>query len=115
VNVAFHEPLVKEGLHQFRMQLQNFGHQVLQVDNLDAVVVQNLCECIVFLLRDLQVRNVVEQKFLQCVRRQIQQFIAGSVQQDFLQRLDLAFNANAFHFSLVPSRCSIGMDCVCAR
>ena len=91
------DPLQQELLAQLGIGGQNLGSQVLQVHDLHAVVAQGLCEGVVLLLGNLQERDVVEQQLLECVRGEVQQLLAGAVQQHLLERLDLAFDVHASH------------------
>ena len=98
-DVALGQPLAEEGLGQLGMQGEHLGHQILQIDDLDAVVAQDLRKGVVLLLRDLQKGDVVEQQLGQTVRGEVQQLAARTVQQHLFERADLAGNANAFHGS----------------
>ena len=73
---------------------QRLRRQLGEVDHLDAVVAQRLGEGIVLLLRAAQIGDVVKQQALQRVRNELLQLRTGAVQQDALQRHDLAFDLN---------------------
>ena len=62
VDSAFFKPLHQELFLEFRMELQHLGHQIFQIDDLDAVVAQQLRKCIMLFLSNLQERDVVEQQ-----------------------------------------------------
>ena len=98
-DVALGQPLIQKRLDKARMQPQHVGHEVLQINDLDAVVTQDLRKRVMLLLCDLQEGNVVKQQLAQTVRRQMQQLTARTMQKNFFQRVDLASNTNTFHSS----------------
>ena len=67
-----------------------FSRQIRQIEHLHAALAQRIGKLIVFLLRQLQIGNVIKQKPLQIVRHQVFQLPSGSVQQHLAQRTDLA-------------------------
>ena len=99
LDVALGQPLIQKRLDQARVQPQHIGHEILQIDDLHAVVAQDLRKCVMLLLRYLQKRNVIEQQLAQTVRRQVQQLPSRPVQKDFFERFDLAPHTNSFHSS----------------
>ena len=98
-DAALLQPLVQERLRQLRVQIQDLGHQVLQIHDLHAVFPQGAGKGVVLLLRHAQIGDIVKQELLQPVRSQIQQFPAGAVQQHLSQLADLIFDADTFHVS----------------
>ena len=96
-HIALGQPLDQKGLGQFGVQTQHLGHQVFQIDDLNAVVAQDPGKGVVLLLRDFQIRNVVEQQLGEAIGGEVQQLAARTVQQHLFERADLACHANAFH------------------
>ena len=68
LDVALRQPLIQEGLDQFGMQLQDVGHQVLEVNNLGAVVTQDLRKRVMLLLSNFQEGNIIKQQLWETVR-----------------------------------------------
>ena len=58
------------------------------VDDLNAIVPEDLCKCIMFLLCDLQVGDIVKQKSFQGTRSQGFEFFTRAVQQNLVQLAD---------------------------
>ncbi len=73
--------------------VEHLGDEVLEVEDLHALVPQDLGEGVVLLLRDLQERDVVEQESLELVGRQVEELVAGTVQADAAQAANLARDA----------------------
>ena len=99
LDVALRQPLIQEGLDQLGMQLQDVGHQVLKVNNLGAVVTQDLRERVMLLLGNFQEGNIIKQQLRKTVRGQVQKFFARAVKKYFLKGVDLTSNTDAFHGS----------------
>ena len=99
LDVALRQPLIQEGLDQFGMQLQDVGHQVLEVNNLGAVVTQDLRKRVMLLLSNFQEGNIIKQQLWETVRGQVQKFFARAVKKYFLKGVDLTSNTDAFHGS----------------
>ena len=91
------DPLLEELLAQFGFLIEDFGHELLEVHDLHAVVAQNLRESVVLLLSDLQKRDVVEQQLFERVRRQVQKLSTRAVEKNFFQGLDLALDVQTSH------------------
>ena len=81
------------------MQLQDVGHQVLEVNNLGAVVTQDLRKRVMLLLSNFQEGNIIKQQLWETVRGQVQKFFARAVKKYFLKGVDLTSNTDAFHGS----------------
>ena len=96
--VALGQPLIYKGLDDLGVELEDLGHEVLKVDDLGAVIAENLSESVMLLLCDLQKRDIIEKKLRQTIGRKIEKLAAGTMKKHFFQRLYLAANANAFHF-----------------
>ena len=89
------DPLLEELLAQLGVAFKHLGHEVFQVEHLHAVVAKGLGEGVVLLLGHLQKRDVVEQKLLERVRRQVQKLFARAMKENLLQGLDLALDVHS--------------------
>ncbi len=67
--------------------VEHLGDEVLEIEDLHALVPQDLGEVSMLLLRDLQERDVVEQESLELVGRQVE-LVAGTVQADLPELAD---------------------------
>ena len=76
--------------------------EVLEIEDLHALVPQDLGEGVVLLLRDLQERDVVEQESLELVGRQVEELVAGTVQADLPELADLGRHVQTFRHGLLP-------------
>ena len=100
-DASLEDPLVEELLAKLGVSIDDLGHEVLQVHDLDALAAQDLREGIVLLLGYGQKRDVVEQQLFQGVRGEVQQLVAGAVKNDLLQVADLAFDIYSLHKALL--------------
>ena len=82
--------------------VEHLGDEVLEVEDLHALVPQDLGEGVVLLLRDLQERDVVEQEPLELVGRQVEELVAGTVQADLPELADLGRHVQTFRHGLLP-------------
>ena len=93
------DPLIEELAAQLGLGVQDLGHEVLQVHDLDALVAKDLREGVMLLLGHGKERDVVEQQLFQGVRGEVQQLVAGAVKDDLLEVADLAFDVYSLHRS----------------
>ena len=96
------EPLIEELLAGLRNGVERLGYELLEIQDLDALLAQDLGEAIVLLLSHLEEGNVVEQKTLELVRRQIEELLARAMQANLLQLPNLARDMQSFRHSLLP-------------
>ena len=82
--------------------VEHLGDEVLEIEDLHALVPQDLGEGVVLLLRDLQERDVVEQESLELVGRQVEELVAGTVQADLPELADLGRHVQTFRHGLLP-------------
>ena len=75
---------------------QSFCNLIFIVDNLDSVVLQKLCKLIMFLLCNLQKRNIIKKQFLEVHWSQLLQLSARSVKQNLVQLTDFREIVNTF-------------------
>ena len=88
------EPLVGE-LLAGTSGVEGLSSEVLKVNNLGAVLTEKLGELVVLGLSDLEEGDVVEQKALEIVRREVEELLAGAVQADLLQGANLAVDVKS--------------------
>ena len=84
------DELLKEFLAHGGVCVQYFCHQVFQIHHFHAVLAQNFGKAVMLGLGHLQKGNIVKQKTLQRIGRQVQQFLARPVKKYFFERLYLA-------------------------
>ena len=73
------------------------------IDDLDAVIPQELGKVIMLLLRDLEIRDIVEQESPQGGGSQRLQLLAGAVQQHLVELADLGKVMNTWiHGRVLP-------------
>ena len=94
------DPLVEELLAQLGLGVQNLGHEVLQVHDLDALAAKNVREGVVLLLGHREERDVVEQELLKRIGGEVQQLVAGAVKDDLLEVADFALDVYSLHVTL---------------
>ena len=82
--------------------VEHLRDEVLEIEDLDALVPQDLGEGVVLLLCDLQERDVVEQEPLELVGRQVEELVAGTVQADLPELADLGRHVQTFRHGLLP-------------
>lgn len=88
------EPLLRE-LLAGTGRVESLGNELLDVENLDALLAEQLRKLVVLGLCDLQEGNVVEQKALKVVRGEVQELLAGAVKANLLQGTDLAVDVES--------------------
>ena len=93
------DPLIEELLAQLGLGVQNLGHEVLQVHDLDTLAAKDVREGVMLFLGHGKERDVVEQQLFQGVRGEVQQLVAGAVKDDLLEIADLAFDVYSLHRS----------------
>ena len=93
------DPLIEELLAQLGLGVQDLGHEVLQIHDLDALVAKDLREGVMLFLGHGKERDVVEQQLFQGVRGEVQQLVAGAVKDDLLEIADLAFDVYSLYRS----------------
>ena len=101
LDVALGQPLIEEGPHKLGMRGEHLAHQILQIDDLDAVFPQDRREGVVLALRVLQIGDVVEEQLAEPFGRQLEQLAARAVQQHLFQRADLTLDTDPFHSLLL--------------
>ena len=94
--------LIQELLASIGVKVEDLSNELLEVQDLDALVAKDLRKRVVLLLSDLEERNVVEEQALQLERRQIQKLLAGPVQADLFELPDFARDMQAFRHCLLP-------------
>ena len=87
--------LAHKALAQRGVVFQRLCHELLQVDDLRALLPQDVGKGIVLGLREGEVGDIVEQQPLEFLRHQMLQLFAGAVQQDFFQRPDLTCHTDS--------------------
>ena len=70
--------------------IEGLGDELLEIEDLDALLAQDLRKAVVLLLRDLEEGHVVKEQTAELVRRQVQEFLTGTVKTDLLQGANLA-------------------------
>ncbi len=94
--------------------VEHLGDEVLEIEDLHALVPQDLGEGVVLLLRDLQERDVVEQESLELVGRQVEELVAGTVQADLPELADLGRHVQTFRHGLLPFFRALLAECISA-
>ena len=94
------DPLIEELLAQLGLGVQNLGHEVLQVHDLDTLAAKNVREGVVLLLGHREERDVVEQELLKRIGGEVQQLVAGAVKDDLLEVADFALDVYSLHVTL---------------
>ncbi len=96
-DAAFLEDLAQEAVAQL-VVFQDLRQQVVQVVDFHAPVAEHLRKVVMLLLRDLQIRNIVEEQAAELLRHEVLQFAARTVKHDLLQFADFRRNMNErFH------------------
>ena len=94
--------------------VEHLSDEVLEIEDLHALVPQDLGEGVVLLLRDLQERDVVEQESLELVGRQVEELVAGTVQADLPELADLGRHVQTFRHGLLPFFRALLAECISA-
>ena len=76
---------------------QHFRHQLLQVYNPDTMRPEQIRESVMLLLRNSQIRNIIEEQMPQRIRRQLLDLPSRPVKHHFLQRSYFTFYVNRIH------------------
>ena len=79
------------------MQGKHLGHQILEIDDLDAVFAQDRGKGVMLALGDLQKGDVVEEQLAQTLGRELQQLLPRAVEQHLFKRRYLAFDLDSVH------------------
>ena len=106
MNASLGQVLVEELVTSTGVRCESFCDELLEIQNLDALLAKNLSKAVMLLLGDFQVRNVVKEQTLKLIGRKIKQLVAGAMQAHLLQLTDFARYMNTIHTSLLfPLSC----------
>ena len=94
------DPLIEELAAQLGLGVQDLGHEVLQVHDLDTLAAKDLREGVMLLLGHGEERDVVEQELLKRIGGEVQQLVAGAVKDDLLEVADFALDVYSLHVTL---------------
>ena len=67
------------------VQIEDLSHQILEVDDLDALVAKNLGKRVVLFLSNLEERNVVEEQFFERVGVRFKSSLPGRWSRTFFR------------------------------
>ena len=96
----FLQPLLGVLLASTRLGVKRLGAELLEVQNLNALLTKNLGKAIVLLLRNLEEGDVVEEQAPQIVRSQVEELLTRTMEQDLLQGADFAVDIKSVHDAL---------------
>ena len=88
------EPLIGELLARAR-RVERLGGEPLEVEDLNALLSQDVREAIVLRLGDLQKRDVIKKQAAEVVWGEIQKLLAGTMQQHLLEGADLTVDVES--------------------
>ena len=94
--------LIEELIASAGHRVEDLGDELLEIQNLYALVAKDLGKGVVLLLSDLEERDIVKEQTLKLERRKIQQLLAGTMQADLLKLPNLARDMQAFRHCLLP-------------
>ncbi len=88
------QPLLRE-LLAGTCSVEGLGNEVLDVEDLNALLAEQLGELVVLGLSNLQEGDVVEQKALEVIRGEVQKLLARTVKADLLQGANLTVDVES--------------------